>query len=143
MSVRIRWSRPTLTVSEEAVRRRRNLDRIGWRDVLDAVGRQEMELRRLHTATSLKSRHDLYGSIALEFTVDRDRVTLHHADADPAVKPLLAGVARLVVGADFKPSQTPMRVQLVCTFERDVGWATGEDVYGGSGREDRAFGDPF
>ncbi|MCA9567564.1 MAG: hypothetical protein KC656_06965 [Myxococcales bacterium] len=144
----VRWSRPEVVVSSEATGRRRNLDRISWRDVLDAVGKVELELKRLHTATKLSSGGDLFGTVAVEFTVDREKVTLHHVDSDPRVKPLEAGVARLIVGAAFRSSPTPMRVKLECTFESEAagGWNPGGDddgFFGGGGRDDREFGDPF
>ena len=59
-----------------------------------------------------------------------------------------AGVARLIVGAAFRSSPTPMRVKLECTFESEAagGWNPGGDddgFFGGGGRDDREFGDPF
>lgn len=145
----VRWSRPVLKVSDEATGRRRNLDRVTWQDVLDAVGSQEMELRRLHAEEKLSNGGELLGTLAFEFTIDRDQVVLHHVDADPRVKRLEARVARVLVSAPFKSSPTPMRVTLECTFTDGGGWdpGGGSDPFGnngfGGGREDRAFGDPF
>lgn len=140
-----------MEVSDTGSLRRRASNRITWQDVLDAVGTLESELRRMHTTAKLDRGGDLYGTIAVRFTVDRDRVELHHVDSDPHMKPLEAGVVRMIVGAPFRESPTPMQVELECTFADDAGggWNPGGGNpfgggFGGGGRgDDRAFGDPF
>ena len=145
----VRWNRPELTVVREVSNHRRNLDRITWHDVLDAVGKVEMKLRRLHAEKVLSASGDLTGSVRVCFVRGDRTLVLDSVDADPNVRSIADEVSAIILSADFKASPTPMQIQLTCTFSSDRavgGWNPGgddgDDLFGGV-REDRDFGDPF
>jgi hypothetical protein len=139
-----------MKISERATGRHRKMDRISWREVLEAVATVEMDLRRLHTSEQLATGADLHGTVKVRFVRDREQTELLAVFPDPAVDAIGPRVAELVVAAPFKPSPTAMEIEIDCSFVSESasgGWDPGGDSDpgwgGGPAGGGREFGDPF